>query len=430
MPAGDLVLYARWTPDTFLILFQPNDAVGGTPPSVMGPFLAGELVTVPENTGGLYRTNYTFAGWNSDPGGSGDHYEPSTNFAMPASNLILNTQWGPPFNIGSGTEADPYRVSNPEHLNNVREYPDAYFVQTVDIILNISPWDEGDGWLPIGTSAVPFSGDYDGVGYSIIGLTISGNQDYVGLFGYMTSGRIANLNLENASVFNNGNSTGILLGHQVSTLGNPGTINKCSVAGTLVSTGNDTGGLAGYFFLGNINESYSFADVSGAERTGGLVGLLDRIDMTNRGQINRCVSKGTVTGTGSSHVGGGVGVNEGYIYDSYSTGAVNGGAADYVGGFIGQNWYCVYTSYASGPVTGTGANIGGFAGAHSGAQMVNCYYDSDTTGQAGPASALTTAEMTKEASFTGLDFTTIWTIQENVSYPYLQFQGGGYVPYP
>lgn len=49
--------------------------------------------------------------------------------------------------------------------------------------------------------------------------SLSRNRDYVGFFGCMTSGRIENLTLENAEVINNGSSTGILLGHQESTLG-------------------------------------------------------------------------------------------------------------------------------------------------------------------------------------------------------------------
>ena len=50
-------------------------------------------------------------------------------------------------------------------------------------------------WTPIGTDDNPFSGTFDGSGYTLCALTINRpNDDYVGLFGYTTStSKISNL---------------------------------------------------------------------------------------------------------------------------------------------------------------------------------------------------------------------------------------------
>lgn len=57
---------------------------------------------------------------------------------------------------GSGTSGDPWLISTPEHLNNVRNYleeehKDKHFEQINTISLDVYPWNEGNGWLPIGS---------------------------------------------------------------------------------------------------------------------------------------------------------------------------------------------------------------------------------------------------------------------------------------
>ena len=63
------------------------------------------------------------------------------------------------FGAGNGTKESPYWVENAEHLQNVRLFPNAYFVQTKDI-------DTGDAiFEPIGSFDKPFTGNYDGEGH-------------------------------------------------------------------------------------------------------------------------------------------------------------------------------------------------------------------------------------------------------------------------
>ena len=76
---------------------------------------------------------------------------------------------------GDGTEGNPYQVSTAEQLDNVRNYLDAYFIQTADIDLTEATaeggtfYNDGSGWSPIGTNRnTPFAGSYDGGGHRII----------------------------------------------------------------------------------------------------------------------------------------------------------------------------------------------------------------------------------------------------------------------
>ncbi len=67
----------------------------------------------------------------------------------------------------AGDTICPHQVATAEHLNNVRSYLSFYFIRTADIDLDVSRYNEGDGWEPIGTSAQQFSDSYDGQQYVI-----------------------------------------------------------------------------------------------------------------------------------------------------------------------------------------------------------------------------------------------------------------------
>jgi hypothetical protein len=92
---------------------------------------------------------------------------------------------------GSGTSADPYLITSTSDLdqlaadvNSGTNYSGKYFKQTNPITLT-------SAWTPIGTSSTnPFKGHYDGGNNAIRGLTVSGNYQYAGLFGYISSDRV------------------------------------------------------------------------------------------------------------------------------------------------------------------------------------------------------------------------------------------------
>lgn len=68
------------------------------------------------------------------------------------------------------------------------------FTLTENVDLN------GMEWTPIGNSTNKFQGTFDGNGKTVKNLVISGNNSYVGLFGFTTDGAIRNLTIENAKV--------------------------------------------------------------------------------------------------------------------------------------------------------------------------------------------------------------------------------------
>ncbi len=68
------------------------------------------------------------------------------------------------------------------------------FKLTQDINLDFNEW------TPIGNSTNTFQGTFDGQGHKIANLLITGNNSYVGLFGFTTNGEIKNLVVENAKV--------------------------------------------------------------------------------------------------------------------------------------------------------------------------------------------------------------------------------------
>lgn len=57
---------------------------------------------------------------------------------------------------GDGSPEDPFLVETATHLDAVRDYAGSNFVQVAHIDLGEAPWNEGDGWTPIGSSGTPF----------------------------------------------------------------------------------------------------------------------------------------------------------------------------------------------------------------------------------------------------------------------------------
>jgi len=68
MGTTDVILYAKWTPiiPTHTVTYNGyGKTAGSVPVDVASPYVSGETVTVLGNTGNLTKTDYTFAGWNT-----------------------------------------------------------------------------------------------------------------------------------------------------------------------------------------------------------------------------------------------------------------------------------------------------------------------------------------------------------------------------
>jgi filamentous hemagglutinin family protein len=318
-------------------------------------------------------------------------------------------------------------------------------------------WNGGFGFDPVGTIGGPtsFTGNFDGLGHTITGLTIARPTDNVGLFGFAVStggAMLKNVTLSGGSV-TGANYVGNLVGHIAGDIDNVHTAQVVTGTGAVETY---AGGVAGWS-TGNISNSSSTARVTGSgDYVGGIVGWIT-------GNITCCFATGPITGAGSYHgglagwvtgdvsrsyatgnvsatagfVGGLVGWITGNVSNSYAQGNVTTGGGN-VGGLLGWKTGNVTNTYSSGAVTTPVATVGGLIGADLGGTTTASFWDTTTSGQplsAGGAGArgMPSAEMKKQINFTsstpanGLmspapawDFANIWTMTtEGVTYPTL-----------
>ncbi len=291
---------------------------------------------------------------------------------------------------GDGTRNNPYLITTPQHLYNVRYYCNDdgnkyYFRQEADIDLKAacltggSYYNAGRGWEPIGTIDSPFRSHYDGQNYTISNLTIYSNSCYQGLFGYIYGSTIANLNLTFVQISSTAHGIGSLVGCAVSS-----SISNCNSEGS-VSGDNFTGGLVGWMKNTNAIQYTSMYNCSASGEInstgyacGGLVGRSDYLFM------DRCFFIGKVSSSGNvftliSGVGGLVGFySSGGISECFSIANVSNTMKGPAGGFIGNaKSVTIGRSYSNGSVSGLQC-IGGFVGfITGGSRIYNCYSQSE-----------------------------------------------------
>ena len=231
---------------------------------------------------------------------------------------------------GTGEPNDPYQIATAEQLIGIGTEPDLLdksFILVADIDLDpnlpggqvfedalIAP-DQLDGVGGHGGS--PFSGVFDGQGYSIAHVHIVGKYGYdAGLFGTL-SGLVMNLNLVDVVV--SGSPAGAIAG-----LNHQGMILRCSVAGQ-VSGIDQVGGLVGALWDASIVDCVVQVQVTGEDRIGGMVGG------GPGGNLIGCQANAQVSG--DMYIGGLVGQHEGLIIECAAAGEVIG--SDNVGGLVG-----------------------------------------------------------------------------------------------
>ena len=234
-------------------------------------------------------------------------------------------------------------------------------------------------FIPIGTFFSPFTGTFDGKGYTIKNLYINNPyNDYVGLFG-VNKGTIRNIKLTNVEITGR-NYVGGLAGTNSGIIENSssiGNINGFSELENSDNQGNYIGGLVGSNEdHGEIKNSYAKGNVIGVKYVGGFVGQSTTHPILGPSAfITGSYFEGKVKGYSS--VGGFAGINNqggakpsALITESYAKGIAEG--KQFVGGFVGKNNFGQITnSYFIGEVKGTNnynsvesvnEPIGGFAG--------------------------------------------------------------------
>ena len=222
----------------------------------------------------------------------------------------------------------------------------------------------GKDWTPIGTNFYnSYTGTFDGGGHTIKGLTVTTNDQYVGLFGRLgKAGTVKNVVMDGIQITCNhrlgyaGGVAGFSWG---------GTIENCSVSGSVSGT-ICAGGVVGIQWEASITGCRSSATVKGMVQVGGVAGE------TNTGAtMVACYATGNVTieiDPIDNILGGGlVGFNAGSsVLACYATGNVTSTGSStgnvHIGGFLGDNYTTVTDCYwKNNHEQGIGYNKEGFA---------------------------------------------------------------------
>ena len=217
-----------------------------------------------------------------------------------------------------------YTVTSADGLMNIAELVNGG-KSDINITLDTDIDLTGKNWTPIGTSfSNKYTGTFDGGGHTIKGLTVTTNDQFVGLFGYLDrAGTVKNVVMEGIQITSNHmfGCTGGVVGYSW------GTIENCSVSGSVSGT-DCVGGVVGSQKAGSIIGCSSSATVKGKHYVGGVAG-------EKWGTMTACYATGNVT------------IEIDPIKKIYGGGLV---------GFNGGNGVCA--CYATGNVTSTGSSTG------------------------------------------------------------------------
>ena len=242
-----------------------------------------------------------------------------------------------------------YTVTSADGLMNIAELVNGG-KSNINITLDTDIDLTGKGWTPIGTDYDnSYTGTFDGGGHTITGLTVTTNDEYAGLFGYLGN-------------FNNGAATvknvvmdgiQITCNHRSGYAGGVagyswGTIENCSVSGSVSGT-MYVGGVVGVQRDGSITGCSSSATVKGTIKVGGVAG-----QTIFGATLTACYATGNVNieidRTQDISGGGLVGFNDGIsLLSCYATGNVTSTGSStghvHIGGFLGDNYITVTACY-------------------------------------------------------------------------------------
>ena len=278
--------------------------------------------TVKVNTTGLTLEGCTIGSWVDGGGESGA-----------AEDLGYSIQ-----NDGS------YMVYNANGLMNIAELVNGGKTD-INITLDKNIDLTGKDWTPIGTSN-SYSGTFDGGGHTITGLTVTTNDEYAGLFGWLgKAGTVKNVVMEGIQITCN---HGLGYAGGVAGFSWGGTIENCSVSGSVSGTVY-VGGVVGTQWNGSITGCSSSATVKGTVDVGGVAGQTN-----SSATLTACYATGNVIieMDPKKNIAGGslVGMNAGSsLLACYATGNVTSTGSStgnvYIGGFLGGNYTTVTACY-------------------------------------------------------------------------------------
>ncbi|MDR0834743.1 MAG: T9SS type A sorting domain-containing protein [Candidatus Symbiothrix sp.] len=380
-----------------------------------------------------------------------------------------------------GAEDNPILITNRTDLENIKNGLDKTYRLTADIDLNGRDWAP----VGTSSSTSLFKGKLYGGGHKISNLNYTGTAQYVGLFGVLGQGAYIDSlqviggtisvtqNKTGTSTSNDPRYIGAIAGYAVNTsaLGDSSiviqncysdvnlkvTLSNSSSGGT---NGSRIGGIVGRAYANSTgtgggitiesNYSKSSIEVISTQTTrpienyaGGVVGAIDRSALGKVNILNNYSNtsiKTTETGTPTTYLGGVLGYQTGnasnpafgIIEKNYATGSIDGGSATAVGGIVGYSSRGVIQNSVALLNSVDGTVAGRIVGTVSNTTLANNYAEESilvndvliTDGTATDKNGLdkTTTELKTAATYAAWNFADVWTIRENASFPYFQYQ--------
>lgn len=326
----------------------------------------GEQIEIAVNPG----EGWNFVHWDGNLEGTENPISLSIEEDVSVTAVLDNS----PFAGGDGSEMYPYQISSFQQLQQIHDFTFSNFIQIKNIDANESKYlNDGKGFKPIGDTAVPFQGHYEGNNLEIINLFIK-DEVRAGLFAEIgENGRIENLTLRdiNYSVHAGGGLAG----------NNYGLIKNCTVSGNIEAKSNGQGGVVGSNF-GIIDNVKSTVNLFTKENIKNPVNAVGGIAGGNYAQILNSESSGVIQG--NSSVGGISGFNSRLISNSFFRGKISGGSN--TGGITGHNTRTIENSGAEAKIFfndgryALGSDFGGLAGENSGS-INKSHYIGEISGQ-------------------------------------------------
>ena len=238
-----------------------------------------------------------------------------------------------------------YTVTTAEGLKNLAKLVNEQRNLGINITLTSDIDLSGIDWTPIGIDYNHrYTGTFDGGDHTITGLTVTGSDQYAGLFGYIGSGgTVKDVTLEGVQIATT---------HSVGDAGGVagwsyGTLENCSVSGSVSGSGMNgiAGGVVGFQVGGSLTGCSSSATVNAGNTAGGVAG-----STMQAATLTACYATGDVTLESINQyynfAGGVVGVNaQGTVTACYhATGEITSSGGDRIGGIAGSNGQGTFTA--------------------------------------------------------------------------------------